>query len=358
MSNRPPLAAEEVIKAIKHGNPSRVPMMIKFWNWAGGNSDRDLAIQQIQQEYPEDFYAVPPRFPTHYDEVGSPNYIPGHSWLRTPPPPPETLTAHDANQGMPSWDMLDSMLANLPDPNCPQLLEGMREKIQQNAAGRYVLAYWWGCLYERVWSLRGMENLMCDFYEVPDKVHRLMDALTDFYVAAIHRTGRELPGLVNGFFTSDDIGMQTGPMFSPAIFREFFKPRYKRIFDAVHQYNMHFWLHTCGNVLPFIEDFIEIGLDVIHPIQKYTMDEREVAAKFGGRIAFWTGMDVQQILPRGTPEDVRREVRFMMDTFDTPRGGCLITAGNGVTEDNPVENLRAFFDEAYNYGLAHRQQFA
>ena len=147
-------------------------------------------------------------------------------------------------------------------------------------------------------------------------------------------------------------------MFSPAIFKEFVKPRYKRLIDAAHEHNMHFWLHTCGDVRPFMEDFIEIGLVVIHPIQKYTMDEVEVAERFGGRIAFWAGMDVQQILPWGTPEDVRKEVRFMIDTYDRPDGGCMITAGNGITPDNPIENLRAFYDETYNYGLAHRRQFA
>ena len=107
-----------------------------------------------------------------------------------------------------------------------------------------------------------------------------------------------------------------------------------------------------------MDDFIEIGVDVIHPVQKYTMDEREVAERFGGRICFWAGMDVQQILPRGTPDDVRREVRFMIDTYDRREGGCMITAGNGITPDVPVENLRAFYEETYGYGLAHRRQFA
>ncbi|MCE5325444.1 MAG: hypothetical protein LLG01_03420, partial [Planctomycetaceae bacterium] len=134
-----------------------------------------------------------------------------------------------------------------------------------------------------------------------------------------------------------------------------FKPRYQRMIKTAHDCGMHFWLHTCGDVRLFMEDFIEIGLDVIHPIQKYTMNEREVAERFGGRICFWTGMDVQQILPRGTSEDVRREVRFMIDTYDRPDGGCMVTAGNGITADVPVENLRAFYDETYNYGLAHRR---
>jgi hypothetical protein len=96
---------------------------------------------------------------------------------------------------------------------------------------------------------------------------------------------------------------------------------------------MHFWLHACGDISLFLEDFIAMGLDVIHPIQKYAMDMEATARGFGGRIAFWAGMDVQQILPRGSAEDVRAETRCLIDAFDRPEGGCIITAGNGITDE-------------------------
>jgi uroporphyrinogen-III decarboxylase len=271
-----------------------------------------------------------------------------------PPPPPAIARGHDANVGIEDWAQLDAILDAWPDPNLPQIFDGLRERAARASSGRYVLMTWWFCLYERLWSLRGMENVLCDFYENPRPLHRLMDAMTDFYCAILRRAAKELSP--QGAFTSDDIGMQTGPMFSPEIFREFFKPRYAKIFRTAHECGMHFWLHTCGNVLPFLDELIEIGLDVIHPIQKYTMDEREVARRFGGRICFWAGMDVQRILPRGTPDEVRREVRFMIDTYDRPDGGCMMTAGNGITPDVPLENLRAFYDEAYTCGLSYRNR--
>ncbi|MDR0668499.1 MAG: hypothetical protein LBF95_00315 [Treponema sp.] len=132
-------------------------------------------------------------------------------------------------------------------------------------------------------------------------------------------------------FTTDDIGTQTGPFFSLDIFREFFKPYYKELIDHAHDLGMHFWLHTRGNVKAFIPDLIEIGLDVLHPIQKYTMDEREIAREFGGQICFWAGMDVQRIIPYGTPEDVRREVRFLFDTYYRKEGRLILAGGNGFT---------------------------
>jgi len=108
---------------------------------------------------------------------------------------------------------------------------------------------------------------------------------------------------------------------------------------------MHFWLHACGNIEPFLNDFIEIGLDVIHPIQKYTMDEKEIVEKYGGQICFLAGFDVQRIIPFGTPDEVRAEARFLIDTFKREDGRFMITMGNGATNDWKKESLEALYEE-------------
>lgn len=353
---RQPLPREEVIKAIKFGKPSRVPMLLHMWHWAGVHGDRQDEAEAIQRDYPMDVKFVNLWTPSVYQDTNDPGYLTGYSWMPSPPPPPsEEAAGIDGNVLIKDWRMLDEMLAQWPDPSNPELYAKQAEDIATDAQCRYVLLAWWFCLYERLWSFRGMDNILCEFYEYPDEVRRLMDAITDFDCALIRAASQHLKA--DGIFTSDDIGMQTGPMFSPAIFEEFFKPRYAKIFQTAHECGLHFWLHTCGNIRPFLPHLIEIGLDVIHPIQRYTMDEREIAEEFGGQICFWTGMDVQQILPNGTPEEVRQEVRFMIDTYDRPEGGCIITAGNGVGGDVPVENALAFYDEAYTYGLAHRAQY-
>jgi uroporphyrinogen decarboxylase len=113
---------------------------------------------------------------------------------------------------------------------------------------------------------------------------------------------------------------------------------------------MHFWLHACGNIEPFIPHFIDVGLDVLHPIQKYTMDEQTVVQHYGDRICFWAGMDVQQIIPWGTADDVRREVRFLIDTYQRPGGRLILGAGNGINQDCPLTSLEAFFAEATRNG--------
>jgi len=354
---RCPLLAEEVIKAIEHGSPCRVPMMLHQWNGPAVFEERSKQVEEIQKQYPSDAYMIYPRMPAYWDEMDNPDHVAGYSWMNEAPPlPVEGKVGHDSNVAIRDWSQLEGMLEVWPDKNHEVMYAAYTpEEVQRQAAGRYVATHFCFCFYERLWSLRGMENILCDFYLNPEPVHRLMDALMDFYCSVMVRAGKELG--VHAFYTTDDIGMQTGPMFSPGIFREFFKPRYKKLIQTAHEHNMHFWLHTCGDVRLFMDDFIEMGLDVIHPIQKYTMDEREVAERFGGRICFWAGMDVQQILPRGTPEEVRSEVRFMIDTYDRPDGGCMITAGNGVTPDVSLDNLFALYDETYRYGLAHREAY-
>ena len=214
--------------------------------------------------------------------------------------------------------------------------------------GRYRLGHWWFCLFERHWWLRGMTNALTDYYTAPEEVHRLFRAVTDFYLRVMERAKAEAG--IDGIFTSDDLGTQCGPFFSTEIFDEFYLPYYREMITRAHELGLHFWLHACGNIEPFLPKFIDLGLDVIHPIQKYTMDERAIAEKYGKDICIWAGFDVQRTIPYGTPEDVRREVRFMMDTYARPEGRFMFTAGNGIHADCTNASLEALFDEAFRYG--------
>ena len=255
-----------------------------------------------------------------------------------------TRSVLDAAIALDDWGKLDEVIAKFPRADFPALLEWMPKPD-----GRYRLAHWWYCLFERHWSLRGMTNALTDYYEYPEETHRLFQALTDFYGGIITRCAREAP--FDGLWTSDDLGTQGNGFFSPGIFREFFKPYYRQIFDTCHRLRIHNWMHACGCVREFIPDWIASGLDVLHPIQKHTMDERAIAKEFGGRLTIFTGLDVQRVIPWGTPDEVRAEVRHLMDTFWRPgEGRCMITAGNGINGDCTLAGLEAFLDESFRYG--------
>jgi uroporphyrinogen-III decarboxylase len=162
----------------------------------------------------------------------------------------------------------------------------------------------------------------------------------------------------DGFWTSDDLGHQTQLFMRPTIFREFLKPYYHHIGQLLQKHNIHWWLHSCGNNTDALEDLIDVGLNVFHPVQKGTMNEVLVAETYGDRLTFLAGFDVQHILQEATPEEVRAEVRHLIDTFDRPDGGLCLAAGNGIVAGTPFENIEAFLDESLTYGSLHRQKFS
>jgi len=332
-----PLAADEVKRVIEgRGAARRVPNGIQMWffpKWF------DEPYREIARRYPCDIEKVHLWTPRVFD---APADAPNYRWMdRDDPFPPGT--AMDAVCALEDLDELDAVIADFPDPYYP----GMIPPNIPPKGERYRLGRWWYCLFETYWSMRGMENALCDFYEEPERVHQFFRALTDFFKVVITR----MKGLgCDGVLTTDDIGTQMAPFFSLEIFREFFKPYYKEMIDHAHSLGMHFWLHSCGNIELFIPDFIEIGLDVLHPIQKYTMEERQIAEKYGDKLCIWAGFDVQRTIPYGTPEEVRAEVRHMMDTYYRPEGRLIMAAGNALTPDTPLASLEALLDETICYG--------
>ena len=173
------------------------------------------------------------------------------------------------------------------------------------------------------------------------------DELPDAFIAMLKKRIRELKP--DGYMISDDLGSQKSLMMSPATFREFIKPYYTETWGIARKNDVDVWLHTCGNITDIIGDLIECGLSVLHPIQKHTMDWNKVASDWRGKVAFWVGMDVQDTLINGTPDEVRAEVRRMRDTFDSPAGGFLYAAGNGIVSGTPIENIEAFLHEILTY---------
>lgn len=323
------------------GAKNRIPMMYNFWTSpvVFGKDEKEAA--RLLKEYPNDagmlFMSMPNVFDAPEDE-------PSFRWVNYDNPYEGTTKALDDIEAIDDWDKLDDILSDFPNPNSNHIFPDYKVNPDQ-----YNLGGWWYCLFERHWSLRGMANALMDYYTDPESVHRLYRALTDFYMRIMEIAKEKYD--VDAFFTSDDIGTQTSPFFSPEIFREFFKPYYKELIDKAHSLGAHFWLHSCGNIEILLPDFIEIGLDVIHPIQKYTMDQKEIADKYGNAICIWAGFDVQQIIPWGTSDEVRQEVRSMIDTYYNPNGRLILTAGNGITNDCKLSSLEALLDETYHYGL-------
>ena len=256
--------------------------------------------------------------------------------------------AHDSRIVIDDWAKLDEFIEKLPSPESDPQMEltiEKAEKFKQN--DQYLLFGWWRLFFERPWDLRGMENLMVDYYTEPENVHKLHSALLEHFLKYLDFAEKEIHP--DGFWTSDDLGHQTSLMMSPDIFREFIKPYYKKIGSFLKKKNIHWWLHSCGNNTEIMSDLVETDVTIFHPVQKGTMDEIKIAKEFGDKLSFLVGFDVQHIIQEADEKGVREEVRFLIDNFNRPDGGMCLAAGNGIIAGTPIENIEAFLNEAVTY---------
>ncbi len=337
---RLPLAKDQVNDCINRRHGGSVPLVFHKW-WGEGLEERygSQALDDISSDIPDDIILASYTAPgLSTSTTADPNYRWSYSQSSQ-----SHSKAKDAAVLLPNWDDLQPYLAEFPDPDLQSGLFDEAAQVRAAHPDRYVLGHWWYCFYERLWSIRGMENVLMDLVLHPDELKQLCDSILEHHLKVVR--GFAAAG-VDGIFVSDDLGAQNTLMMSPSMFREFLKPLYRTLIQEAHNHGMHFWLHSCGNISSILEDFVEIGLDVIHPIQIGTMDLPATAAQFGGRISFLVGFDVQHLLPEGTAEEVRAGVHQIHDIFARPEGGLLLAAGNGILPGTPLANIRAFLETA------------
>ena len=244
------------------------------------------------------------------------------------------------------WELLDDY--RLPDPCAPGRYAEAERLIAQHA-DRYRLGWVWFTLFERLWFLRGFDNMLMDPYIHPQEFARLADQVIGFNLDSIQQ---QLALGVDGIFFSDDWGTQRGLLMNPDDWRRFYKPLYQRMFDAVHAGGARVWMHLCGNVTTIVPDLIEVGLDVLNPVQPQAMDVDLLADQFGGHLCFFGGADVQGTLPQGTPLDVKEEVRHLVDIFGSYSGGYIGGTSHTILPDTPSENVIALFRAFAEYSGA------
>lgn len=330
-----PLSASEVAAAVEGRCPPRIPLVRAKW-WGEGFEEKHQSELTRFDRYPDDVVELIMPNPVNPRRMKL-------SWEWRDEGP------YDSRPVLPDWGLLDEFIDALPEPaEDPtwELLERQAERAHRQ--GRYALWGFANLFFERPWIIRGMQNLMVDYFEEPEAVLRLHEAMTDIYLRAIAEAKRRLSP--HGFFTTDDLGHQTGPMISPHVFRRFLYPFYERVCAATHDSGMHLWLHSCGDNTLLLGDLIDSGVDVFHPVQKHTMDERLIAERYGGRVCFLVGIDVQHILIERKPEEVRCEVRHLVDTFGRIEGRLCLGAGNGILPGTPLDNIDAFLEAALRYG--------
>ena len=206
----------------------------------------------------------------------------------------------------------------------------------------------WISLFEVYCQLRGLEQSLIDLVLNPDLVDAILDRVEDIQTTMVReflrRGGDEVLDLV---FVSDDLGTQTGLLFSPEMWRRHLEPRMRRWCRLIHEEGKQVFYHSDGATEPLIGPLIECGIDVLNPIQHACpgMDPESLAHEYGDRVVFHGGVDNQRVLPFGTPDDVREEVRMLRRTLGAD-GGYICSSCHNVQAGTPVENVLAMIEAA------------
>ncbi len=211
--------------------------------------------------------------------------------------------------------------------------------------GRAIL-YGVGDIWERPSLVRGMENFFVDMSLRPEFCHYLSDLFTDFYIEDYRRAYKASGGRIDIFLIYSDLGGQLSTLISRRMLIDFVIPYIKRMADAIHDLGASFFFHSCGMVYLFIPDLIAAGVDILDPIQPCgaNMQPEVLARDFQGRIAFHGGIDIQNVLVSGTPDQVRAEVARYKKAFDGK--GYICAPSHLFQADTPIENIFAMYDES------------
>ena len=195
-------------------------------------------------------------------------------------------------------------------------------------------------LFERAWTLRGMETLLMDMIMKPNFVHDLMDRICDWNVKMVEFASRYS---FDGIYFGDDWGQQRGLIMGPNMWREFIKPRLKRMYGAAKSNGKYVAQHSCGDIYEIFPDVIECGLDCYQTFQPEIYNIEEAKSLYGNDLSFWGAISTQGMLPFETPDGVRRETARIMRILGKG-GGYIASPTHGVPYDVPEANIEALLD--------------
>ncbi|MHB0997853.1 MAG: uroporphyrinogen decarboxylase family protein [Armatimonadota bacterium] len=306
---------EVVLRTIKFDNPDRLPMDFpeKYGSdfaWMGMNPSPDR------------------RPPTGVDEWGAVWDNIGVSQLGEVKEFPLKDWA--------DWDKL-----NIPDIRAENRWAGIKG-ARERAGDKFLLGGGIS-VYERVHFIRGLENAWADIYQAPEQLKVLLNILVDMNLVAIEKYAKEG---CDGLMFCDDWGLQDRLMINPAKWRELWKPCYARIYKAAHEAGMCTFLHSCGYIVDILDDLIEIGLDVIQLDQQENMGLELLGDRFGGRITFYSPVDIQYTMASGSLDDIRAYCHKMVKLLGKSNGGFIPKwYGDPKGAGHKMESIEAMCEE-------------
>jgi uroporphyrinogen decarboxylase len=335
---------ERVLTALRHEQPDRTPR--DFWAeppaWKRlfahvGHSDKDKLLDSLGVDVRHLDAPAPPE-----RAIGGgvfQNFW-GERFVYQPTPwGPLREDGKGALAGARSFDELEAF--DWPTPDC---MDRSQLKEQCRRYERHALLYGFADIWQRPALVRGWEEMFVDMAERPDWVHYLCRTFTGFYLEDYTRAAEITGGRIDLYLVISDLGSQRGPLISVAMFREFVAPYVKEMVERIHSLGGRAMFHSCGMVRPFIPDLIELGVDVLDPIQPTgpEMQPEGLKRDFGERLTFHGGMDMQNLLPHATPAQVEAEARRYCEVAGAG-GGYVLAPAHLFQPDVPPENILAVY---------------
>jgi uroporphyrinogen decarboxylase len=233
----------------------------------------------------------------------------------------------------------------MPDPMAASRYEPLEQLLKEFGGEYFIGADVSGTLFEPAYHLRGMQDLLIDLIDESDEAAVLLDKLEAFSTKAALESLRRG---VDWIWLGDDLGSQAAMLMSAELWRIHFKPRMKRIIEAVRAQKPDIFIayHSCGSMSPVIPDLVEIGIDVLNPLQQSAvdMDQKLVKAQYGGKLTLMCGLDTQSFTPRATGAEIREKTKELKDVLGAG-GGYIFAVSHHIQHDTPDENIQAMLDE-------------
>jgi uroporphyrinogen decarboxylase len=229
------------------------------------------------------------------------------------------------------------------------------QALQLHSEGEYAIVGNMGSpgnIFEQSWYLRGLTEFFMDLVDNKDFAHELMSKITEIRKQNAKYFLSEVGEYLDVFQLADDLAMQNGPYMSPQLYREMIKPYQVELFRFVKQLTpAKIYYHSCGSVTRLLDDLIDVGVDILNPVQISAdgMETDQLKQRFGNKLSFWGAMDTTEILPNGTADNVRNEVRRIIHDL-APEGGFVLASVHNLQPDIPPENILAMFEAASQYG--------
>ena len=348
---------ERVMAALNHDLPDRCPMQVSFTPEFAARLREDLAIKgetlhnphgggntyELERAIGEDMLLTSVGWAnSYYQETGTYTDEWGVGWHSQPYETPFGTGHYTEIVRHPLSDDRAIEEYRPPDPARPELYTEAERVIREFGGEYWIVGVTVTTIFETACALRGLEQMLVDMVEAPALAEHIFDIPFRYHLAAAKRLV-ELG--VDMIWTGDDVGAQHRMLISPRHWRRFLKPRMADFIAELKAINPEVKVayHSDGNIMPIIPELVEIGVDVLNPVQPASMDPADVKRRFGDQLCFWGTIDEQHTLPFGIPESVRDEVMQRLRTIGA-NGGLVLGPTHHVQLDTPMENFWAMVD--------------